>query len=92
MISIRNHSISLLMLHFLEEVYGILVFRSPALKRNIFYREITQENPTAYREARKELENKGFTINSIALDGKKGIREVFSDIPMQIASFTKWLS
>lgn len=67
--------------------YGILVFRSPALKRNIFYKEITQENPSIYREARIELESKGFVISSIVLDGKRGIREVFSDIPVQMCQF-----
>lgn len=67
--------------------YGILVFRSPLLKRNIYYKEITQETPAVYREARKELENKGFTITGMVLDGKRGVREVFSDIPVQMCQF-----
>jgi hypothetical protein len=67
--------------------YGILVFRSPLLKRNIFYKEITQENPTIYKEARKELEDKGFIIKGMVLDGKRGVREMFSDIPVQMCQF-----
>lgn len=72
--------------------YGILVFRSQLLKQNIFWKEIVQETPAVYREARKELEDKGFTITGIVLDGKRGVREVFSDIPVQIVSFIKQLS
>lgn len=67
--------------------YGILVFRSPTLKQNIYWKEITQETPAVYREAKKELEDKGFTITGIVLDGKRGVREVFSDIPVQMCQF-----
>ena len=67
--------------------YGILVFRSQLLKQNIYWKEITQETPSVYREARKELEDKGFTIAGIVLDGKRGVREVFSDIPVQMCQF-----
>lgn len=67
--------------------YGILVFRSPLIKRNVYYKEIIQETPAVYREARKELENKGFTITGMILDGKRGVREMFSDIPVQMCQF-----
>jgi len=67
--------------------YGILVFRSQKLKKNIYWKEIAQENPWIYREARIELENKGFTITGMVLDGKRGIREVFSDVPVQMCQF-----
>ncbi len=67
--------------------YGVLVFRSPLFKQNIYWKEITQETPAIYREARKELEDNGFTITGIVLDGKRGVREVFSDIPVQMCQF-----
>ena len=67
--------------------YGILVFRSQKLKKNIYWKEITQETPAVYREARIELENKGFIITGMVLDGKRGVREVFSDIPVQMCQF-----
>lgn len=72
---------------FFGRSYGVLVFRSPLLKRNIYYKEITRENPEIYRQAKIELENKGFTIKAIVLDGKRGIREVFPDIPAQMCQF-----
>lgn len=67
--------------------YGILVFRSQLLKQNIYWKEIAQETPAIYREARKELESQGFAITGIVLDGKRGVREVFSDIPVQMCQF-----
>lgn len=67
--------------------YGILVFRSQLLKKNIYWKEITQETPAVYREARKKLKSQGFTITGIVLDGKRGVREVFSDIPVQMCQF-----
>lgn len=40
-----------------------------------------------YREARRVLEAQGFAFQAIVLDGRKGVREVFSDIPMQMCHF-----
>jgi hypothetical protein len=67
--------------------YGILVFRSPSLKKNIYWEEVKNENPDIYRQARKEIEQPGFIIQGMVLDGRKGVREVFSDIPVQMCHF-----
>lgn len=72
---------------FFGRSYGILAFRSQALKQNIYWKEISIETPAIYREARIELENKGFIITGIVLDGKRGVREVFRDIPTQMCQF-----
>lgn len=72
---------------FFGRSYGVLVFRSQLLKRNIYYKEITRENPEIYRQAKIELENKGFVIKAIVLDGKRGVREVFPNIPTQMCQF-----
>lgn len=66
---------------------GILVFRSPKLKRNILFRFVNGENPGMYREARRALEQRGFVFQGIVLDGRKGVREVFSDMPVQMCHF-----
>lgn len=66
---------------------GVLVFRSPKLKQNLFWECVPGENPAMYREARKWLEARGFTFQAIVLDGRKGVREVFSDIPVQMCHF-----
>jgi hypothetical protein len=66
---------------------GILVFRSPKHGKNIFWQFVQGENPAMYREARKTLEAKGCIFQAIVLDGRKGVREVFSDIPVQMCHF-----
>ena len=66
---------------------GVLVFRSPRLKRNVLWRFVKGENPAMYREARKELEAQGLTFQAVVLDGRRGVREVFSDIHIQMCHF-----
>ncbi len=66
---------------------GILVFRSPYLKKNILWMFVSGENPGMYREMRKQLEAQDFIFQAIVLDGRKGVREVFSDIPVQMCHF-----
>jgi transposase-like protein len=72
---------------FFGKDYGILLFRSAETKINIYWKEVTTENSEIYKEARKELESSGFVIKAMVLDGKKGVREVFSDIPVQMCHF-----
>jgi len=67
--------------------YGVLVFRSFDLKQNLYWTEVKTETATVYREARKLLEELGYTFEAVVLDGKKGVREVFSDIPVQVCQF-----
>lgn len=66
---------------------GILVFRSPKLYKNIFWEFVRGENPEMYRQARTVLEQRGFVFQAIVLDGRKGVRGVFSDIPVQMCHF-----
>ncbi len=35
----------------------------------------------------QELLSKGFTINAITIDGKKGLNKVFKDYPIQMCQF-----
>lgn len=67
--------------------YGILVVRSEKEKINLYWKEVTSEKPIHYQEARNELEQQGFALQAIVLDGRKGVREVFSDIPVQMCIF-----
>ena len=67
--------------------YGVLVCRSEKYQENIYWKEVTTESSIQYLQARKEIEDRGCTIEAVVLDGKKGIREVFSDIPVQMCQF-----
>ena len=61
--------------------------RCPGLKQNLYWKEITAENKAVYEEARRYLEAAGFSIQAIVIDAKHGIREVFSDLVVQICQY-----
>ncbi len=67
--------------------YGILVFRSDKLKKNIFWREIDYERIESYYRARRKIENQGFKVSAIVTDGRPGIRGIFGDVPVQMCHF-----
>ena len=67
--------------------YGIIVARSPGLKKNLHWKEITTENKAVYQAARQCLEEAGFNIQAVILDAKHGVKEVFSDLVVQICQY-----
>jgi hypothetical protein len=67
--------------------YGIILARSPGLKKNLYWREVATENKSVYREARRYLEDAGFNIPAVVLDIKPGIKEVFADKVIQYCHF-----
>lgn len=67
--------------------YGVLVFRSWDLKQNLYWTEVATEGIADYTEARRILEDMGYTFDAVVLDGRRGIRELFHDIPVQVCHF-----
>jgi len=72
---------------FFKRTAGICVFRSPYLKKNLYWSEVTSETIAIYQTAKQKLEEDGFQITAIVLDGKPGVRTVFSNIPIQMCHF-----
>lgn len=72
---------------FFTRSYGVTVFREPNLKKNIIWKEIYSEKPSHYEQLKIELERAGFNIKAVVLDGKRGVRQVFEGIPMQMCQF-----
>jgi hypothetical protein len=78
--------------------YGVTVFRSPTLKRNLWWSEVVTEKVITYHYGRKILGENGWTIKAAVVDAKSGLTNVFKDIPVQICQFhqmktvTKYLS
>lgn len=78
--------------------YGVLVFRCPRLKQNLYWQEITTETVEVYRQARAALEARGCQLQAVVLDGRPGIRQVFADLPIQqchfhqMATITRYLT
>lgn len=72
---------------FFERSYGILVIREPNLKKNIYWKEVSTETPEVYWQARTQIEQQGFTLKGVVIDGKRGVKEVFLDLPVQMCQF-----
>jgi hypothetical protein len=72
---------------FFSRQNGLCVFREPNLKKNIWWKFTDYERVRIYEQGRKHLEKNGFTIQAVVLDGRRGVREVFRDIPVQMCHF-----
>lgn len=67
--------------------YGVCVFRSHDLKKNVWWHEVEGERMAHYRYGRAILEEKGWTFTAVVVDGRRGFFNVFSDIPVQMCQF-----
>lgn len=69
--------------------YGIIVFRSPELKKNLWWTECLFETPFVYKKGLNALREAGWTITGAVIDGKRGVAQVFEmeDIPVQYCQF-----
>lgn len=72
---------------FFGKTYGVCVFRSPSLKKNLWWTEVSKEVMATYYYGRKILEDKGWTFTAAVVDGRRGMTTVFKDIPVQICHF-----
>lgn len=66
---------------------GLCVIRAPHLKKNLYIQEVHSESAEIYRQGRIALERQGYTLKAIVLDGRPGVRQIFSDIPVQMCHF-----
>ena len=69
--------------------YGVIVFRSPTLKKNLWWGETLSETPFVYQQGLHALQKAGWTITGAVIDGKRGVAEVFEreDLPVQYCQF-----
>lgn len=69
--------------------YGVCVFRSPSLKRNLCWTEVEQETAAIYEQSLKGLLERGWTITAAVIDGRRGVAKVFErrGIPVQFCQF-----
>lgn len=72
---------------FFSRTNGLCVFRESNLKKNIWWKFTDYERIRIYEQGRKHLEKNGFKIKAVVLDGRRGVREVFRDIPVQMCHF-----
>jgi hypothetical protein len=67
--------------------YGVCVFRSHDLKKNIWWHNVGSERMAHYLYGRQILEERGWTFLAAVVDGRRGFINVFKDIPVQMCQF-----
>jgi hypothetical protein len=69
--------------------YGVCVFRSPSLKRNLCWTEVEQETGAVYAQSLKGLLERGWVITAAVIDGRRGVAMIFErqGIPVQFCQF-----
>jgi hypothetical protein len=72
---------------FFRRDFGVCVIRAPHLKKNLYAQEVQTESVDVYRQGRIDLEKRGYMIKAIVLDGRPGVRQLFSDVPTQMCHF-----
>lgn len=53
----------------------------------MYFKQIPYETIMEYHLGREAIEKQGFTISAVVLDGRPGVRNLFSDVPVQMCHF-----
>jgi len=72
---------------FFGRYWGVVVMRDPHLKENLYWEEIITESPLVYQTGISFLRQHGFTVQALVIDGRKGVKEAFPGIPIQMCQF-----
>lgn len=72
---------------FYKRTFGVCVFRSPHLKKNLVWEAAERETAAVYHGCRWKLEQLGFEVTAAVIDGKHGLIPVFWDVPIQMCHF-----
>jgi hypothetical protein len=72
---------------FFKRNFGVCVIRAPHLKKNLYAQEVQTESVDVYRQGRIDLEQRGYNFKAVVLDGRPGVRQLFSDVPIQMCHF-----
>ena len=70
-----------------KDKLGTLVFKDSITKEVLAWKHIQSETIKDYKYLLTELINLGYTINSITIDGKRGLYKAFEDYPVQMCHF-----
>ncbi|MBI4262449.1 hypothetical protein HY624_02905 [Candidatus Uhrbacteria bacterium] len=70
-----------------RRTFGVCVFRSPHLKQNLIWRVAARETSAVYHECFAALQQQGFIVQAVVVDGRRAHFEVFRGIPIQMCHF-----
>ena len=67
--------------------FGVVVYKDSLSGTILFTQFVKQETNQIYLNGVKEISSRGIKIQSIICDGRKGLMQLFSDIPIQYCQF-----
>ena len=67
--------------------FGVMLFKDAITKENLLKYYVKTETNALYREGVEELKSQGFTIDAIVCDGRRGLIQSFSGVPVQMCQF-----
>lgn len=67
--------------------FGLMLFKDACTKENLLWYFVKSETNLQYIKGVNELKSKGFEIEAIVCDGRKGLLNAFEDIPVQLCQF-----
>jgi len=67
--------------------FGVMVFKDNLTKQILFKQYVKQETNLLYLFGLEEIARRGIKIQSIVCDGRKGLFQLFNEIPIQYCNF-----
>lgn len=67
--------------------FGVMLFKDSKTGENLLKYYVKYETNALYHQGIEELRSKGFKILAIVCDGRKGLIQMFNDIPVQMCQF-----
>lgn len=67
--------------------FGVMLFKDAVSGLNLYKIYVKTETNQLYAQGIEHLKQKGFTIQAIVCDGRRGLFQLFPGIPMQMCNF-----
>lgn len=67
--------------------FGVMVFRDHLTGTNLYWKYLKHESIVEYVSGIEYLKTRGWQIDAIVCDGKRGLFHAFGDIPVQMCQF-----
>jgi transposase-like protein len=67
--------------------FGVMLFKDAITKENLLKYYVKHETNALYVQGFEELKKRGFIITAIVCDGRKGLLQSFSEVPVQMCQF-----
>lgn len=67
--------------------FGLMLFKDAITKENLLKYYVKYETNALYKQGVKELRKQGFIIDGIVCDGRRGLINSFTGVPVQMCQF-----